>query len=264
MKKIITALILLALAGTSFQARGGDFVSEYRNSARVYGGVALMGVYHYYYYTLEDGMRTNDIVFPTSAVYGISLQRDLLPRLSLELDLQNCYLNTFPNIADATLSPIINEGFFGDYQSLLEMSAVRNYIDGKIAEGENPNNIVWQRRSSTSLTLKPVFHMVNKPNQRFSLYAGIGCYISDQLEFKVDCLYPELWPEDYTAYTYQSHIFGLAGNVGVRYERTFAEHYLVGVDLGAAMNDHGARWQNDRTMFGWYDVRALLYVGIRL
>lgn len=56
---------------------------------------------------------------------------------------------------------------------------------------------------------------------------------------------------------------GLAGNAGLRYEYTFLEHYMVGVDAGVTFNDNGASWQDDRTMLTSMDARALLYIGFR-
>ena len=56
---------------------------------------------------------------------------------------------------------------------------------------------------------------------------------------------------------------GLAGAAGVRYEYSFAEHYMVGIDLGAAFNDSEADWHKESSRLNWCDYRALLYLGFR-
>ena len=97
----------------------------------------------------------------------------------------------------------------------------------------------------------------------FSAYAGIGWYFADGLCFETAALFPEIEPENYTATTWQYHVSGLTGNAGLRYEYTFLEHYMVGLDAGVTFNDSGAPWQDDRTMLTATDARALVYVGFR-
>lgn len=257
MKKIFTIFIMsLALSISAEPARAGEFVTENRTSVRLYGGIGLNGPRAYRSTPLPggEGVKAGDRTFP-SVVYGFSVQRDLLPRLALELDVQNSYRNTFPDAA--------NYVYADSYSGIPDLPAFQEYMDRLIADGGNPNNVDWVRHNSVAVTLRPVFHIVNTPEHRFSAYAGVGFHVTDGNRFKVDCLFPVPAPEDYTTDYRQYHFIGLAGAAGVRYEYTFAEHYMVGADFGLAFNDGRASWQNVSTMISECDCRALIYIGFR-
>lgn len=244
MKKALIFCILLAIAGTAVPATAGDFVMDTRTSVRFYGGIGFYGPTVYKFESSPEEGTNMSMPRLNTAIYGFSVQRDLFPRIALELDVQNSYRNTFPT----TLN------YFQD-------DRIAEYIDRWIDDGRNPNGIDLARYNSVAVTLRPVFHIINTPVHRFSVYAGAGFYVSDYTGLRVD--YPVLFEPDYTLDYNQYHIFGLAGAAGVRYEFTFAEHYMVGADLGAAFNDNRRTWDEVNTRLNWYDVRALFYVGFR-
>lgn len=256
MKKLLLICMMLTLAGAAASAKGGDSADQLRTSARFYGGIGLSGPYVKSIQTLDP--EGESVSFPrlATAVYGFSVQRDILPRLALEIDVQNSYRNNFPAAADYV---------YGDfnYSGIQDLPAFRDYMDKWIADGKNPNNIDWVRHNSLAVTLRPIFHIINTPAHRFSAYAGIGFHITDGTGFSVDCSLPAIAPEEYTTEQRQYHMVGLAGAAGVRYEYTFCKNYLIGVDLGAAFNDNEAAWHKESTRLNWYDCRALVYIGFR-
>lgn len=260
MKKIFIIFIMsLALSIAAEPARAGEFVTENRTSVRLYGGICWYGPYvPHFETTSNDGVEMTSPRLAT-AVYGFSVQRDLLPRLALELDVQNSYRNTFPDFANY-------EGlktFDYQYAGIQDLPGFKDYIDRLIADGGNPNNVDWIRYNSVAVTLRPVFHIVNTPAHRFSAYAGVGFHVTDGFGFNLDCPFYVPAPEEYTPVYRQYHIFGLAGAAGVRYEYTFAEHYMVGADLEMAFNDSHAARHNTDTRIARCDYRALIYVGFR-
>lgn len=232
-----------------------------QNTVRLYGGIGYWGLYSEYSGPAAGGGVNFGQRYRATAVYGFSYQRDLVRRLSLELDVQNSYRNTFPDIADAPAVTTTDSP--GGYDGLADMPSVRDYIDRWIAAGNDPNNLTWLRHNSLAVSVRPVFHMIDTGHHRFSAYAGIGWYFADGLCFETAALFPEIEPENYTASTWQYHVSGLTGNAGLRYEYTFLEHYMVGLDAGVTFNDSGAPWQDDRTMLTATDARALLYIGFR-
>lgn len=250
--------MLLAIAGTAVPATAGDFVMDTHTSVRLYGGVGLWGPETFNIDLASGQGAVGTPSYPAVAVYGFSVQRDLLPRFALELDIQNADRNTFPSFAD--YGEVANSI---EYHGIEDLPAFKDYMDEWIADGKNPNSVEWIKHNTVTVTMRPVLHIVNTPRNRLSAYAGIGFYSADGVGFKVNCFLPTVTPEDYTTSFRQYHIFGLAGAAGLRYEYTFAEHYMVGADFGAVFNDNLASWHDEISLFNWYDVRALLYVGIR-
>lgn len=261
MKKELMICAMLALAAAAAPAVAGDFATDNRTSVRLYGGMGANGPYVRSSEVAPEGFVDVSYDRTGFAVYGFSVSRDLLPRLALELDVQNAYRNTFPAMAD------YGEITGSDYQDfgIQDIPAVKDYIDGLIAEDGNPSTD-WLRYNSLAVTLRPVFHVINTVPHRLSVYAGVGFHVTDEVGFQVSCFLPSspsVNPGEYWTEHRQYHMVGLAGAAGVRYEYSFAEHYMVGIDLGTAFNDSEADWHKESSRLNWCDYRALLYLGFR-
>ncbi len=237
-------------------AKAGDMPMSTRNSVRLYGGVGYWGPYSYkvetvyipyvgmpggYYYT-EAWPK-----YYATAIYGFNYQRDLIRRFSVELDVQGAYRNTFPREANAYNS----DNPLQPYTKLDDMPQVQEYISQWLGDGNDPRNFIWLRYNSMAITIRPVLHMIDNVHHRFSAYAGIGWYFVDDLRYTLDAIYGSSLK--------QNHVSGLAGNVGLRYEYTFLEKFMVGVDFCVAFNDDGAPWTDKLdTEFSTTDGRAMI------
>lgn len=264
-KRLLVACWLLLGVGLVSEtwAKAGDMPMATRNSVRLYGGVGYWGPY-------SDKIKTMYIPYPSgpggyhysegsikyyaTAIYGFNYQRDLIRRFSVELDVQGSYRNTFPSAANTH----IYDYPLQSYTKLDDMPEVREYISKWLGDGNDPRNFIWFRHSSMAITIRPVLHMIDNVHHRFSAYAGIGWYFVDGLRYTLDATYGSSLK--------QNHVSGLAGNVGLRYEYTFLEKFMVGLDLCVAFNDDGAPWKKDKldTGFGSTDGRALIFIGFRL
>lgn len=268
MKQITSLLLSVILAcsacynGMSQTYDTSDKQERTSNLIRFYGGIGLWGIYSYG--TNQSGTDNGAVGYirhyPT-AVYGFSYQRDLVRRFSLELDIQSSYRNGFPDFADAY---VYSDAVGNSITGIGDIPEVKDYLQEQAAQGSNLNNLAWIRHNSLAITVKPVFHMIDNEHHRFSVYAGIGYYFADGLCFRAEQMFPTVTPMDFTTFTSQYHINGLAGNAGLRYEYTFLTHYVIGIDAGATFNDNAAGWQReDASMLSSCDFRTVLYIGFR-
>lgn len=238
-------------------AKAGDMPMATRNSVRLYGGVGYWGLHsqqvekstagNYYDYRNK---------YYAKAIYGFNYQRDLIRRFSLELDVQASYRNTFPSVATPKFT-----GEYLRYPELGDRPEVREYINDWISKGNDPNNLIWLRHNSLAISFRPVFHMIDNAHHRFSVYLGVGWYFVDGLCFKAEAPFSQ---ETYTTATWQYHVSGVVGNLGLRYEYTFLERFMAGVEVNVNVNDDRAFWQNSITQSGPVDGRALIFIGFRL
>ena len=205
---VFPLIIILLLINTNLHAGNYDASAPAKNALRLYGGIGYWGLYSEYSGPAAGGGVSFGQKYRATAVYGFSYQRDLVRRLSLELDVQNSYRNTFPDIADAPAVTTTDNP--GGYEGLADMPSVRDYIDRWIAAGNDPNNLTWLRHNSLAISVRPVFHIIDTGHHRFSAYAGIGWYFADGLCFETAALFPEIEPENYTASTWQYHVSGLS------------------------------------------------------
>lgn len=237
-------------------AKAGDMPMATRNSVRLYGGVGYWGLHSEYveksaagdgdYYNYRNK-------YYVTAIYGFNYQRDLIRRFSVELDVQGSYRNTFPSAANTH----IYDDPLQPYTKLDDMPEVREYISQWLGDGNDPRNFIWLRHNSMAITFRPVFHMIDNVHHRFSAYAGIGWYFVDDLRYTLDAIYGSSLK--------QNHVSGLAGNVGLRYEYTFLEKFMVGLDLCVAFDDDGAPWSGKfSTGFNSTQGRALVFIGFRM
>ena len=244
-------------------AKAGDMPMATRNSVRLYGGAGYWGPYSYKVETVyipypgmfQEGYfyTESSIKYYATAIYGFNYQRDLIRRFSVELDVQGSYRNTFPSAANTH----IYDDPLQPYTKLDDMPEVREYISQWLGDGNDPRNFIWLRHNSMAITFRPVFHMIDNVHHRFSAYAGIGWYFVDDLRYTLDAIYGSSLK--------QNHVSGLAGNVGLRYEYTFLEKFMVGLDLCVAFDDDGAPWSGKfSTGFNSTQGRALFFIGFRM
>ena len=255
---VLDILLSVGLVSEAW-AKAGDMPMATRNSVRLYGGVGYWGLHSEYveksaagdgdYYNYRNK-------YYVTAIYGFNYQRDLIRRFSVELDVQGSYRNTFPDVATPKFT-----GEYLKYPELGDRPEVREYIDDWILKGNDPNNLIWLRHNSLAITFRPVFHMIDNEHHRFSAYLGVGWYFVDGLCFKAMAPFPQ---ETYTTATWQYHVSGVVGNLGLRYEYTFLEHFMAGVEVNVNVNDDRAFWQNSITQSGPVDVRGLIFIGFRM
>ena len=128
MRRITVLLsVFILVAGANLHAKDYGTPEHSKNSVRLYGGIGYWGLYSEYSGPAAGGGVNFGQKYRATAVYGFSYQRDLVRRLSLELDVQNSYRNTFPDIADAPAVTTTDNP--GGYEGLADMPSVRDYID---------------------------------------------------------------------------------------------------------------------------------------
>lgn len=192
-----------------------DKTMKYKNMFRVHGGVGY-GSREYYENML--------MMLPVQASVGFSYQRDILRRLSVELEFGGTYMNSFPREMHTVFPLISNQDINKELWALM----YKYSLEGKY-------HVNFYKVLTYELTFRPVFHMISNSKHRFSVYVGIGYVKYDCTEFRF------AWhtigdPESFGTRTAVAYPDALSCDYGLRYSYTLFDKYCFGIDVGRRRN----------------------------
>lgn len=210
---------------------------EYKNSISFGGGAGL-----------SPTTINNDILL--ASVFNVSYQRDLIKRLSIELQFENFHTNSFPDFATHEYA------YNGE-----PTDAVKNYILTEL-DANTALNWAWVRSNTASLGMNMLFHMIEKKHCRFSVYAGIGVVNMSGVEYSLRSWSYNIETLKITSFkddTRQFNVNYWFSDCGLRCSYIFMDRFALGIDLGYFRMSYLKKMVDSDTY-----LKTNLFFGIRL
>ncbi|MEG1909628.1 MAG: hypothetical protein RR190_01515 [Bacteroidales bacterium] len=185
-----------------------------------------------------------------ASIFNVSYQRDLIKRLSIELQFENYHVNSFPDFATHSFA------YLGQ-----ETEAVKNYILTEL-DASSAMGWAWVRSNTASLGMNVLFHMVERKHHRFSVYAGIGLNNMSGIEYRLTGYLfnrETLKLISYTDDTRQYNANYWFWDCGLRYSYIFIDKFALGIDFGYFRTPYFEKIVDSDVYF-----KANLVFGVRL